>query len=67
MEIVPVIRMVSVNAFPSIFSAFSMLFSPNVMEIRDEAPAPINIPKAMSNIMNGNVSANPEMANAPTP
>ena len=58
---------VSVRAFARIFSAFSMLFSPRVMEIRAADPAPTNIPKAISKIMKGKVRASPEMANGPTP
>ena len=64
---VPDIMNVSVMAFPSIFSALSLLFSPSVMEMREAEPAPMSIPKAMSTMLNGMVSASPEMANAPTP
>ncbi|MPM73828.1 hypothetical protein SDC9_120813 [bioreactor metagenome] len=66
-DMLPVIRIVSVSALPRIFSAFSWLFSPKVIEIRDAEPAPINKPNAISRIIKGKVSARPDMANGPTP
>ncbi len=59
--------MVNKNEFPKIFSALSGSFFPKLIEILLDAPAPTSIPNAAIRFITGNVTANPEIANAPTP
>jgi len=56
-----------VNAFAAIFSASSFFFSPSFMEIREVAPSPINIERAIDMSIIGKVTVNPESAREPTP
>ena len=50
-----------------IFSALTLSSCPKTIEMRAEAPNPTSIPTAPESDIMGKVSANPEIASAPTP
>ena len=53
--------------FPNAYSAFSLLFSPNALEIIEEEPTPIVWDKAIVNIITGIETETPAKAKVPTP
>ena len=60
-------RKVNTNALPRIFRAQCKSFIPSTIEMREADPTPTSVPMAVTNVINGKVSASPEMANGPTP
>ena len=55
-----------VKAFPNIFSASSFLCCPNLIDIIEAEPIPINILKAINTVIIGNVKPTPVIAKDPT-
>ena len=47
--------------------ALSLSFCPNFMATKVDAPTPTSEPKAAAKFIRGNVTANPAIANGPTP
>ncbi len=61
------INVFSSNTFPSTASALFKSFCPIFTETSVDAPTPTNEPKAAARLINGKVTANPAIANGPTP